>query len=958
MTGNQGCQVIKDTHSIIIGLAEEYDYVCYIDMDKQEVTRYKANSVFLQQMEGVNKEQPTFDQLRELFKKTVHPDDLRRFEKMVDFSEVAEILETEELFKYLFRAVINGRDVFYSINFIKDKTNPSGIIMGLLNIDAKARSELKRIEAESMLESANYIKALADEFEAFCDIDIRTGTYETIVCNEQFEKNVQRHISDQFDFYATVQENAPHLIYEEDLETVLKFSSLKYVKKALGKKDITEMEFRFVIDGEPVWHYARAAYKDENRDRIVIGISNIQARKEAELEQKRAKGLIEMLAGSYIGVYYVNFEDGSYIDYQPNSELQAEYSNFADFRDCINKFIKEKIFPADQHRIEAIADFDNLKKQLKRKTRFSVVFREVLDGYPHYCEAQVIRVGVPRGQEIKSFLLTLEDRDEEIRSQREQEAVIKTMSNDFRGIWYIHCFPDKSMDRVSVFRHSEVLEAKIPKWSETIKLTERFSLLCDHFVYPEDRQSFWEKTRRERIFEQLKKDPVYLVNFRALVDGKIHYYQLKIVRLTRSLSNRTMVIGFRNIDREMELESEREKQQRDLAEALALAREANAAKTTFLFNMSHDIRTPMNAIVGFTQMARKHMNNPEKLKDCLNKVDISSKLLLQLINDVLDMARVESGKVYIEENVTNVCDIADNLLSMIKDSATAKNISLSHEFKNVTDKLVYADVLHLNQVLINLLSNAIKYTRNDGKVSFTVEQLPVPVGAFVNYRFTVADNGIGMSEDFLAHIFEHFSRERTSTVSGIQGTGLGMSIVKRLVDLLGGTIDIKSKTGQGTTITVDLKFRSARGQNINSSITPTDVDIDDDRLDGVKVLLVEDNELNREIAREFLTSAGAEVDEAEDGAVAVEKVQQAHAGRYDIILMDIQMPYMDGYLATMAIRTMRDHPLADVPIVAMTANAFEEDKNKAKAAGMNAHLAKPIDVTMMLKTIKQFTAKK
>ena len=295
---------------------------------------------------------------------------------------------------------------------------------------------------------------------------------------------------------------------------------------------------------------------------------------------------------------------------------------------------------------------------------------------------------------------------------------------------------------------------------------------------------------------------------------------------------------------------------------------------------------------------------------------------------------------------------------MIKDSAAAKNISLSHEFKNVTDKLVYADILHLNQVIINLLSNAIKYTRNDGKVSFTVEQLPVPVGAFVNYRFSVVDNGIGMSEDFLAHIFEHFSRERTSTVSGIQGTGLGMSIVKRLVDLLGGTIDIKSKTGQGTTITVDLKFRSARGQNINSSITPTDVDTDDDRLDGVKVLLVEDNELNREIAREFLTSAGAEVDEAEDGAVAVEKVQQAHAGRYDIILMDIQMPYMDGYLATMAIRTMRDHPLADVPIVAMTANAFEEDKNKAKAAGMNAHLAKPIDVTMMLKTIKQFTAKK
>ena len=946
---------IGDEHSIIAGLAEEYDYVCYIDMETKQVTSYKADSLFLEQMERVRKDQPMLDQLKELFRLTVHPDDLRRFEQKVCFEEVQKELENIPLFKYIFRTNLNGQELYYSINFVRDENNPQCMIMGLLNIDAKVRSELRRIETEAMLENANYIKALADEFSVFCDVDIKSGEYETVVCDEQYLTDIQRYITDQRDFFASLMDNSPRLVYDEDLEEVLRFCSVKNLKKTLESHEAAEIEFRFVVNGVPVWYYARVAYKDSSKERFVFGIKNINARKLAELDREREISLIEMLAGSYIGVYYVNFEDGSYIDYQPNSELREEYSCFNDFRDCISKFIKERIFPADQRRLEAIADFENLKKQLKRRRRFSVIFRQLLDGLPRYCEAQIIRVEVPRGQEIKSFLLTLEDRDEEIRSRREQEAVIKTMSNDFRGIWYIHMYTNKAMDRVTVFRRSEILEKMIPRWRETTELTNRFRLLAENFVYSEDRDMFIKKTRREWVLESLRKEEYYIVNFRAVVGGQIHYYQLKMVRLAKTMLNRAMVIGFRNIDSEMELEAEREQQQKNLAEALALAREANAAKTTFLFNMSHDIRTPMNAIVGFTKMARKNLDNKEKLNDCLGKVELSSQLLLQLINDVLDMARVESGKVYIEESVSDICAISDNLLSMMKDSAAAKNITLKNEYRNLTDKMIYADGLHLNQVLINLLSNSIKYTRENGTVSFMVEQIPAKITGHANYRFIVSDNGIGMSKDFLEHIFEHFSRERTSTVSGIQGTGLGMSIVKRLVDLMGGTINIESEQGKGTTITVELQFRSARGQQAENM--PQIIETANDRLDGVKVLLVEDNELNREIAREFLTEVGAEVDEAEDGAVAVERVRNAKAGRYDIILMDIQMPYMDGYLATMAIRTMRDHPLSDVPIIAMTANVFDEDKKKAQAAGMNGHLAKPIDVKEVIKVVKQFTNK-
>ena len=519
-----------------------------------------------------------------------------------------------------------------------------------------------------------------------------------------------------------------------------------------------------------------------------------------------------------------------------------------------------------------------------------------------------------------------------------------------------------------------------------------------------------------------------------------------------------------------------------LSEAVAAAETANRAKSTFLSNMSHDIRTPMNAIIGFTTLAVSNIDDKERVKDYLTKTLASSNHLLSLINDVLDMSRIESGKIHLEETEVNLSDVLHDLKTIVSGQIHARQLDLYMDAMDVTDEDVYCDKTRLNQVLLNLLSNAIKFTPAGGTVSVRVRQLAGKVRGCGQYEFRIKDNGIGMSEEFQKHIFEEFSREESSTVSGIQGTGLGMSITKNIVDLMGGTIALTSEPGKGTEFIVTLCFTRS-GQkaepkqlpqleglralvadddtntclNVSTMLSKIGMrpewtisgkeavirtkyaveqgdefsvyiidwlipdmngieivrqirkvignrcpiiiltaydwaDIEDEAraagvtafcekplflselrrvlaepfraepasepaqptaadLKGKKLLLVEDNELNREIALEILKEAGFVVDTAEDGAVAVQKIKQAAPGQYDLILMDIQMPNLDGYEATRQIRALPDAKKANIPIFAMTANAFEEDRQNALAAGMNGHIAKPLNVPHLLRVL-------
>ena len=387
--------------------------------------------------------------------------------------------------------------------------------------------------------------------------------------------------------------------------------------------------------------------------------------------------------------------------------------------------------------------------------------------------------------------------------------------------------------------------------------------------------------------------------------------------------------------------------------ALKKAEDASLAKTRFLNNMSHDIRTPMNAILGYAQLMEEELKEKDlpETSDHLEKLQQSGNLLLSIINNVLDMARIESGKMEIDENYGRIEDIRQTLFEIFGDEAKKKNIAL-HYTINVEHEHILTDTTKVKEIFVNILSNAIKYTPSGGSVMINIDELVCDEPGYMMVRTRVSDTGIGMSQDYLTKIFDAFTRERNTTKSKITGSGLGMSIVKRYVDLLGGTIDVESELGKGSTFTVTLKHRIADEsyyvkKHDEGSGTASKI------LEGKNILLAEDNDLNAEIAEAILERAGLKTERVEDGIQCVNKITKMPVGTYDMILMDIQMPRMDGYKATQAIRHLPDKDKACIPIVAMTANAFEEDKRDAVAAGMNGHIAKPIQIDKLLSMLAE-----
>ena len=381
------------------------------------------------------------------------------------------------------------------------------------------------------------------------------------------------------------------------------------------------------------------------------------------------------------------------------------------------------------------------------------------------------------------------------------------------------------------------------------------------------------------------------------------------------------------------------------------AESANRAKSTFLFNMSHDIRTPMNAIIGYADLASRHLDDPAKLEKYMENIQVCGQNLLMLLNNVLDLARIENDKTEMEYSVSDVDKDFRNCIAMFQNQADSKGQTLT-----VTTQLpypyIYADIPHLTEVCTNLVSNAVKYTGAGGTIRCGITQKPGEKEGWCDTVVTVADNGIGMSQEFQKHIFEPFERERTSTVSKVEGSGIGMGIVKKLVGLMGGTVEVESKIGVGSTFTVTIPCRIASEEEAQAKRAADPADRES--LRGTRILLTEDNDLNAEIATELLQEEGCTVDRAKDGVECVDMLEKAANGTYQLILMDVQMPVMNGYDATKKIRRMDDPQKANIPIVAMTANAFSEDKQVALDAGMNDHIAKPINMSVLVPTLRKY----
>ncbi|MGN0585560.1 MAG: hybrid sensor histidine kinase/response regulator [Ruminococcus sp.] len=524
-----------------------------------------------------------------------------------------------------------------------------------------------------------------------------------------------------------------------------------------------------------------------------------------------------------------------------------------------------------------------------------------------------------------------------------QTEIIKALGREYSTIYLINLENENMNLVVTNGKYRSLLNnpGKNCNYRETI------TSYADEAVVPEDRQNFLDATRLSKLREKLQKDPMYDFNYRRNTNGVIDYAQIRFIWLESKYTPQT-ILAIRSVD---EIVKKEIMQQQELAQALEKAKSAEKSKSMFLFNMSHDIRTPMNAIIGFNYLAQKYIDNKEKALDELRKAELSSNHLLSLINEVLDMAQIESGKMELNEQIMDINEHIATTEEMFRNEMEKK--SLTFIVKNeIKTRHIIADSVRLKQIVTNLLSNSMKFTKPGGKVIYSISEKPSEKEGCIVIEIRIADTGIGMSEEFQKKIFSAFERERTSTDSGVPGTGLGLAIAQSIASLMDGTLTCSSELGKGTefVFTVCVKAADAFSERLN--IAPTDAETLD--CTGRRVLLVEDNELNCEIAVEILQEYGFTVETAEDGFVALEMVRNSSEGYYDLIFMDIQMPHMDGYTATREIRLLPNEKLANIPIIAMTANAFAEDKKKAFEAGMNEHISKPIDMKELRRVFKNF----
>ena len=667
-----------------------------------------------------------------------------------------------------------------------------------------------------------------------------------------------------------------------------------------------------------------------------------------------------------------------------------------------------------------------------------------------------------------------EQKLQERKDKKRQMELLQALSLDFTQVCFLE--PDTGMlvpVRTDKGRLDNIFENKI-------SLEESMAHYIEEWVYEEDREMLRHAVSLDTLRGELRDNQIYSVNYRKLQDGEIIYFQIKAVSVGTEDGGLGIVLGFRSVDAEIRKEME---QNTLLETALTQANRASKAKSVFLSNMSHDIRTPTNAIVGFTNLAITHIDRKEQVVEYLKKIQTSGNHLLSLINDILDMSHIESGKLQLDEKLCSLPEILHGLRNILQADIHAKQLDLQIDTVDVVDEDIYCDKLRLNQVLLNLLSNAVKYTGAGGHVSMRITEKPGAPAGYANYEFSIRDSGIGMSQEFVEHIFEPFERERNSTISKIQGTGLGMAITKNIVDMMQGSISVTSEQGVGSEFTVSFTFRlhaekkedlilpelkgcralvvdddfntcdsvsymlgqlgmhaewtlsgkeavlrshQALTRGIGYSVYIVDwllpdmnglevtrrirkeigkdvpiivltaydwSDIEEEAKEaGVtafcskplflselrscirsvmqpksqkdkddekenrprhtgRILLAEDVEMNQELAVVLLENAGFSVDVADNGQIAFDMVAKSDPGYYQAVLMDVQMPVMDGYEATRRIRNLENQELASIPIIAMTANAFNEDREAALKSGMNSHIAKPIDVEVLFETL-------
>lgn len=560
----------------------------------------------------------------------------------------------------------------------------------------------------------------------------------------------------------------------------------------------------------------------------------------------------------------------------------------------------------------------------------NVVMTPLMEGY---CLFEVVP------EDIDSIKAT------EVCSVRRSD-VIESLSAENYALYLV----DLSSDLIEPYiLRNEVAEYFAKVIGRGMPYSEWLKMYCDRYVIDTDSQNVAAQLDREAIISWMADGTEDIsVSCRRLYSGEEQYVELRITKLPSEANE--VVLSARNINEEV---MNQIRQKEALQTALTLAEHASEAKSTFLTNISHDFRTPLNSIMGFANIALSHLEETERVQSCLEKIIVSSEHLLDLINDILDVSRIESGKIILSEQPIDLEGFMEDIHNVFYGQASEKGIELTIDASEIEHPLVLGDSLRMNQILVNTVGNALKYTDSGGKVEVAVREGGMAPAGFAMYEMVVRDTGCGMSEDFIERIFMPFERDSSGSASATEGTGLGMTITKNLVDLLGGTIDVKSVVGRGSEFIITLPLKIDRKSQRSMGDLSVEPDEPIGTFDGFRVLVTDDDELSRELMTEILRDRGFDVEQATDGDEALDMVEDSSEGYYDALIMDMRMPRMSGDVASLAIRALPRQDVKKLPIIAVTADAFEEGHRRAKEAGMTAHITKPLNINELLVALRE-----
>ena len=1099
--------------AVISALSHEYQNVYFINLDDGSSRIIKTGAFISGELD--ERENQIFDYgstSRKYIAERIHPEDREMFERTTSLEHLREVFRSSNEITGSFRILTDGKVHYYRYTFY-NLENLNSVLAGFRNIDdiiaRHAEEERRQREKEKAYqkqreEQLAIFDTLAHNFKNIYLVDLPNAEAKVLKLDDEYSDNRLDRVMDvSFPYEPFLNAWIDEAVHPDDRERLRKELSVEHLRVVFRTDTEYIGNYRMLVNGVTI-HYQFSINLMQDKTHLIAGFQNVDAIIREHLEEERMRQekeaayqaqlreqlvVFDTLARNFRNVYLADLEketvkvlklsDGYDELFKAGGECEFSFDNIR------RQWLENVVCEEDREEVGRVFATENVRKLLAEEGSFSGHYRSVINGKIHHFQYSMTRVDMPGIKAVLGYQnvddiveehIAQERKEHELeeahlRDEREHAEVISAVSTIYSTIF-----------RAELDTHRYEVLTSTPRMGAVAGMCGIFDDVEEEilgvFMAEEMQPAMRKFLDIDTLADRLKDVNTISTEYK---NKRGRWYESRFIVKRRDESGKAMEVLY--VAREITDEKMKEfEQQERLSEALSAAQQANKAKSTFLNSMSHDIRTPMNAIIGFTALAQTHIDNRNQVQDYLAKISTSSTHLLSLINDILDMSRIESGTVKLDEKPIHLPDLLHDLRTMILGLVNARNLNLFIDTQDVVHEDVIADRLRLNQVLINIVGNAIKYTQPGGDIMIRLAEKPCSLKNYTTFEFSVKDNGIGMSKEFLEHIFESFSRERSSTVTGIQGTGLGMAITKNIVDMMGGTITAESEEGKGSLFRVTLNLQLA-GESVKYTPIPAlsgarALVVDDDlntcrsvcrmlreiemrpdwtlsgreavvraedaaemkdeyrayiidylmpdmngietvrqirrvisddvpiivltaydwtdiekeaREAGVtafvskpifmselrsvlterkveekkstdivpekhdysskRALLVEDNELNREIATALLESTGMHVDTASDGVEAVDIMYRAAEDTYDLIFMDIQMPKMDGYTATHEIRTLANNRKANIPIVAMTANAFEEDRKKSLEAGMNGHIAKPVSIGEIVKVL-------